>query len=143
MQRHGMTQKQLLERSGLRSLFELVRDPDGVDQWLCLQRAATVEYQHRPTERVMELIDVVRPLLYRIVSAVPGTSYRRSYLYLAPRSGDRVAQLEATWALLYFLGSVVRYRPHRFHEIARSPYGPFVDEVHLRSTGTTHLSTCL
>jgi hypothetical protein len=29
---------------------------------------------------------------------------------------------------MFYLGSVVRYRPHRFREIADGPYGPFVDE---------------
>jgi YaaC-like Protein len=29
---------------------------------------------------------------------------------------------------MYYLGSVVRYRPHRFHAITNGRYGPFVDE---------------
>lgn len=127
MRRHGMRQKNLLTQSGLASRFELVRDRDTPNK-LCLQQTSPIAYRHRPTDAMMELVNVVRPYLWRIVSAVPGTSYRRYYLYLAPPGTRRATQLEATWALLYFLGSVVRYRPHRFHEITNGPYGPFVNE---------------
>ena len=36
--------------------------------------------------------------------------------------------MEAIWALGYYFGSVVRYRPHRFERLADGPFGPFVDE---------------
>jgi hypothetical protein len=128
MQRHGMAQNQLLSRSGLASTFSLVKDPQADNRLLCLEQTTPIDYNHRPTDEAMQLVDLVRPFLWRIVSAVPGTSYRRYYLYLAPPGTARLTQFEATWALLYYLGSVVRYRPHRFDEITKSAYGPFVDE---------------
>jgi hypothetical protein len=32
------------------------------------------------------------------------------------------------WALTFYFGSVVRYRPHLFDEILRGPHGAFVSE---------------
>jgi YaaC-like Protein len=32
------------------------------------------------------------------------------------------------WATLFYLGSVVRYRPHTFEEMIASPFGPFITE---------------
>lgn len=128
MQRHGMPQKDLIPRSGLAGLFSLVKDPAAPTDLLCLEQTNPVTYNHRPTENVMDLVAVVRPLLWRIVSAVPGSSYRRYYLYLASPNTPSYNQYETVWALLYYLGSVVRYRPHRFDEITGSPFGPLVDE---------------
>lgn len=130
MQRHGMRQKNLLSQSGLDAHFDLVRssDPETKVRLLWLEQRKPIIYPHRATENVMQLVELVRPLLWRIVSAVPGSAYRRYYLYLAPPGTVRVSQIEATWAFMYYLGSVVRYRPHRFHEITNGPYGPFVDE---------------
>jgi hypothetical protein len=136
MQRHGMRQKELLPQSGLDEYFELVQDSDPKThaRLLWLEQVKPVTYTHRATENVLELVNLVRPLLWRIVSAVPGSSYRRYYVYLDPSDAEephatvRVSQIEATWALMFYLGSVVRYRPHRFHEIANGAYGPFVDE---------------
>ena len=127
MQRHGMRRKDLLPRSGLGTRFSLHADPSNSDR-LCLEQSTPVTYNHRPTENVMDLVAAIRPFLWRVVSAVPGSSYRRYYLYLAPPGTARLTQIEAAWAVLFYLGSVVRYRPHRFDEISGGPYGPFVDE---------------
>jgi YaaC-like Protein len=127
MQRHGMRRKDLVARSGLSPTFSLHKDPTNPDR-LCLEQSTPVTYNHRPTENVMDLVTPVRPVLWRIVSAVPGSSYRRYYLYLAPPGTARLTQFEAVWAILFYLGSAVRYRPHRFDEITDGPYGPFVDE---------------
>jgi hypothetical protein len=127
MQRHGMRQVNLLADSGLAATFTLHKANAGSDR-LCLEQKSPITYTHRPTENVMELITKIRPLMWRIVSAVPGSQYRRYYLYLAPSGSRRMTQIEVAWALMYYLGSVVRYRPHRFDDITGGPYGPFVDE---------------
>jgi hypothetical protein len=128
MRRHGIRQKDFIVRSGLTGLFKLVSDPHIDPDKLCLEQVAPVPYNHRATDEVMKSVDLVRPYLWRIVSAVPGTSYRRYHLYLAAPTSMRLTQFEAAWALLYYLGSVVRYRSHRFDDIASGPFGPFVDE---------------
>jgi hypothetical protein len=128
MRRHGMKQKDLLQASGLGAGFALMKDPTVGSDRLCLEQVVPLSYTRRATDRVMALVASIRPLLWRIVSAVPGSSYRRYYLYLCPPGGDRASQIEAMWALMFYLGSVVRYRPHRFDEITNGPYGPFADE---------------
>lgn len=123
MRRHGMLRKDLVARSGLTGTFTLHKDPSEADR-LCLEQSTPVTYNHRATDEVMELVKTIRPFLWRIVSAVPGSSYRRYYLYLAPPGTTRYTQIEAVWAILFYLGSVVRYRPHRFDEISDGPMAP-------------------
>jgi hypothetical protein len=76
MQRHCMRQKDLLAQSGLDAYFDLAPDfdPKTGARLLWLEQSNPVTYPHRATENVMELVDIVRPLLWRIVSAVPGSS---------------------------------------------------------------------
>ena len=61
MQRHGMTQKDLLARSGLAGSFALVADPLAPANHLCLEQTNTVSYNHRATDEAMQLVDRVRP----------------------------------------------------------------------------------
>lgn len=128
LSRHGIAHKSLLKEGGLDSQFVKVNDPKRANDYICFDQATPVSYGHRPTESVMDLVSVMRPLVWRIVSSVPGGSYRRNYLYLAPEGSPRVPQLGSMWALLFYLGSVVRYRPHRFEDLVNGPYGPFIDE---------------
>lgn len=128
MRRHGMKQKDLLQASGLGAGFALMKDPTVGSDRLCPEQVVPLSYTRRATDRVTALVASIRPLLWRIVSAVPGSSYQRYYLYRCPPGGDRASQIEAMWALIFYLGSVVRYRPHRFDEITNGHYGPFADE---------------
>ena len=128
LRRHGITQKRFHSESGLVPGFRRVRDRHDDTSFLCYEQVNPVTYTHRPTENVMDVVAYVRPRMWRIVSALPGESYRKYYLYLAPPESLRVSQLASMWALLFYLGSIVRYRPHRFADVLAGPYGPFVDE---------------
>jgi hypothetical protein len=105
-------------------------EPTGRDQTLmCLEQINPVRYTGRPTDAVTDLVQFARPRLWRIVSAVPGAGYRRYYIHLTPPSEThRVSQVESLWLLAYYLGSVVRYRPHRFSQLLRGEYGAFLVE---------------
>ncbi|HEX8207576.1 MAG TPA: YaaC family protein [Solirubrobacteraceae bacterium] len=70
----------------------------------------------------------MRPNLWRVVSAVPGSTYRRYYLCLTPPAEVRLPQLASLWALFFYFGSVVRYRPHLFGTLLQAEYGAFVSE---------------
>jgi hypothetical protein len=128
MQSHGMNRGHFKSRADLPGAFSIVEDSSAPDDWLCLEQQASAPYAQVPVEGIMGLVEMIRPSLWRIVSAVPGTSYRRYYLYLSPPKATRTSQIAAAWVLLYYLGSVVRYRPHRFHTITNGRFGPFVDE---------------
>ena len=63
------------------------------------------------------------------MSAIPGSSYRRYYVHLTPApEAHRISQLESLWLLSYYLGSVVRYRPHLFDQLLAREYGAFLVE---------------
>jgi hypothetical protein len=128
LDRHGIGQGALIDEGGLAGEFRIVESDDIPHEMLCLEQETPAEYNHRATDNVMELVGIARRILWRIVSAVPGSAYRRYYLCLTPPGDARVPQLASLWLLLFYLGSIVRYRPHLFDEVTHGPYGAFVDE---------------
>ena len=58
------------------------------------------------------------------------TPYRRYYVYLAPPAEHPfvLPQLLSIYALVYYFGSITRYRPHQYDAIASGPFGPWVQE---------------
>lgn len=128
LSRHGISQTNLLNEAGLNASFRVVASDDISAHLLCLEQAQTTTYNHRATDAVMELVRFARPLLWRVASAVPSGSYRRYYLVMTPAGTVRIPQLASIWVLLFYLGSIVRYRPHLFDEVQAGPYGAFVDE---------------
>lgn len=131
LSRYDITRKRLLDEGDIANLFHEVdtdqSDPDG--PLVCLQQNDALSYTGRPTDKVADLVELLKTKLWRIISSIPGGGYRRYYLYLHPTGGGpRVPQLATLWALTYYFGSVVRYRPHLFDEILRGPYGAFAAE---------------
>ena len=87
-------------------------------------------YSGRPTDVVVDLVNFMKPRLWRIASSAPGSGYRRYYLHLTPPAEtNRLPQLASLWALFFYFGSVVRYRPHLFDRILRGQHGAFVAEL--------------
>ncbi len=70
----------------------------------------------------------MRPYLWEIVSAIPGSVYRRYYVYLAAQRGKHLSPNRLYVGNPFYLGSVVRDRPHTFEEMIASPFGPFITE---------------
>jgi hypothetical protein len=131
LRRYHVTHAQLLSEGHLGPAFgEVGIDGTGREgSLICLEQVIPLTYSGRPTDVVPDLVSLARPLLWRIVSAVPGSSYRRYYVHLTPPGATvRASQLEALWMVLYYLGSVVRYRPHLFDGILAGSYGAFVVE---------------
>lgn len=129
--RYDITRKRLLEESGLAGDFQEVSwvETEGEEELVCLQQTAALSYTGRPTDVVADLVEMLKTKLWRIVSSIPGGGYRRYYLHLhPPDEGARISQLASMWALTFYFGSVVRYRPHLFDEILRGPQGAFVAE---------------
>jgi hypothetical protein len=126
--RHGISHAELLRDGDLSPQFRIVESPDIPPDRLCLEQKEAIAYNHRATDEVMGLVELARPRLWRIVSAIPGGAYRRYYLCLTPPGDPRLPQVASLWALLFYLGSIVRYRPHLFDAVAKGPYGAFVDE---------------
>jgi hypothetical protein len=127
--RYGVSQTGVLTKGGLAALFHVVShaEPDRKDL-VCFEQLQPLKYTGRASDVVADLIDVVRPNLWRIVSAVPGTAYRRYYIHLSDPTQLRLPQMASLWALFFYFGSVVRYRPHLFDKLLEDSYGAFVEE---------------
>ncbi|MEA2371320.1 MAG: hypothetical protein QOH12_1714 [Solirubrobacteraceae bacterium] len=52
-----------------------------------------------------------------------------SYLHLTPSTdANRQPQIAAIWMLVFFFGSVVRYRPQAFVTMTRGRYGAWIND---------------
>lgn len=74
------------------------------------------------------LVDSVKNSLWATVGASP--PYRRYYVYTAP-ANERpgvLPQLVSVYALMYYLGSITRYRPQHLDEILKGLYGSLIEE---------------
>jgi hypothetical protein len=132
--RYDITRKRLREEGAIDGVFREVKVEStsrAVDHenLVCLEQIAPLSYTGRATDVVADLVDLMRARLWRIASSVPATGYRRYYLHLTPTSETaRMPQIASLWALFFYFGSVVRYRPHLFDEALRGRYGAFVAE---------------
>ena len=72
------------------------------------------------------LVAIVRSNLWTTVSSIP--PYRRYYIYLSPPAEvvHRLPQLLSMYAVMFYLGSITRYRPHHFQALLRGAFGPRV-----------------
>ncbi|HEX5173668.1 MAG TPA: YaaC family protein, partial [Gaiellaceae bacterium] len=132
LSRYDITRRRLLDEGQLTGVFHEVavkgtgRDPA---VFLCLEQMAPVTYTGRPTDVLMDLVDTCRTRLWRIATSVPESGYRKYYIHMTPPGETaRLPQLASLWALFYYFGSVVRYRPHLFDSITAGSYGAFVTE---------------
>ena len=126
LSRYGITRRQLLQEGGLASAFrEVDAGPLRRDQTLlCLEQIDPLPYTGRPMDVVPDLVSPTKSWLWRIVTASPDRGYRRYYLYLTPPADQsRMPQIASMWMLIFYFGSVVRYRPQTFGEIVTGTYG--------------------
>jgi hypothetical protein len=106
LSRYGLTSAQVLTEAGLGPAFREVHSLRTENH--CFELCRPERYRHEPVEVLRRLADQVRSHLWEIVSAIPGSAYRRYYVYLAPTRTDPLPQIGALWATLFYLGSVVR-----------------------------------
>lgn len=120
---------EFLTRSRIANDFHEVNLPRIVGDrlLLCFEQINTVTYSHRPSDKVPSLVATVRHQLWRTVLNTP--PYRKYYCYPAPPAehGQVLPQILAIYAITFYLGSIVRYRPHHFDRILQGSYGPFIE----------------
>lgn len=123
--RLGVTHQDLLVRSQLGGHWHEVREtsPD----LLCFEQNTPIKYTSRAADEVAALVDTIKPCLWQTVIPVP--PYRNYYLYLAPPAecGYVLPQMASIFTLMFYLGSITRYRPHHFDTILAGEYGPFIE----------------
>lgn len=135
LSRYDMSRTRLLEEGNLKDEFQEVKvettdRAKNAAHLVCLEQTNAVGYSGRPTDVVADLVNLMKPRLWRIASSIPGAGYRRYYLHLTPPAeiSARLPQLASMWALFFYFGSVVRYRPHLFDAALKGSQGAFVSE---------------
>jgi hypothetical protein len=82
----------------------------------------------RPSEHLDALVNQLSPLTWANVLSVP--PYRRYYVHAsAGNAAPVLPQLLSMYAVIFYLGSVTRYRPHHFTRILDGPFGPQIYEL--------------
>ena len=124
-----LSQTELLRRTRLavdwRVVAGLASMPSGA---IWLEQDTPFKYnQGWIAEAIPRLIAAVRPVLWRTVLSTP--PYHRYYLYAAPPSDQAMVlpQMASAYALLFYFGSITRYRPHHFDRILLGKFGAFVE----------------
>ena len=131
LSRLGITHQRLLAESGLSSNF---REVDCTEQWnsrqlLRFEQVTALPYPDaHPADQIDSVIDVIRPSLWTTVATA--TPYRRYYVYLSPIAERPfvLPQLLSIYAIMYYLGSITRYRPHHYDNLTQGPYGAWIQE---------------
>lgn len=129
LKRVGISHQDLLLRSQTNAQFREVACNEALFSrpLICFEQRNPVTYSHRPSDDVPRLVATVRHLLWRTVLSTP--PYRKYYLYAAPTSEHPqvLPQALSIYAITYYLGSIVRYRPHHFDRIVADSFGPFIE----------------
>jgi hypothetical protein len=129
LRRINISHQEFLVRTRLNGLFREVHTNDVINErpLLCFEQINTTGYNHRPSDEVPAVVTSVRHLLWRTVLSTP--PYRKYYLYAAPTNEHLqvLPQVLSIYAITFYLGSIVRYRPHHFDRILADSYGPFIE----------------
>jgi hypothetical protein len=130
LKRYGITRKRLFDDGGLGTSFREVKveETGHAAELVCLEQSTVMSYSGRPSDVVMDLVTPTRPLLWRIVTTAPAGAYRKYYLHLSDAGEPRLPQIASLWALFFYFGSIVRYRPHLFDSVTAGRYGAFANE---------------
>ncbi len=126
--RFGIGHTQTLREGRLIDDFRLVKEEGVPAECFGMEQLSAINYGHRPSDKLPDLVAPLREPLWRIVTSDPERSYRKYYLHLTPPEVPRLPQLLALWALLFHYGSMVRYQPHVFAAMTRERHGAFIRE---------------
>jgi len=126
-----VTQQRLLDEAALAGLF---RGVSSTEKWqgrplLCFEQITPHPYTSGyPADEFHHLISAVRDKLWVTVATVQ--PYRRYYVYLAPvaERPSVLSQILSIYAIIFYLGSITRYRPHHYDAISAGQFGPWVQE---------------
>jgi len=131
LSRLSIPQQQLLTESGLAGSFRGVACDQQIEGrgLICFEQIATHQYPGGyPADEFGPVVDSIRHCVWSTVATV--TPYRRHYVYLAPTIEQSfvLPQVLSIYAIIYYLGSITRYRPHQYDTITAGPYGPWIQE---------------
>jgi hypothetical protein len=129
------TAPKVLKHSGLNGHFQQVspslenkEEERYLDGIVRVEQKAPGIYTKKPAEALRHLPDIFGRRLWCIMRTVP--PYRRYYLWGSPQGLQKLVDpLLSVYMVVYYLGSVTRYRPHYFEELQASKFGNLFDEV--------------
>jgi hypothetical protein len=128
LDRFDITHSQLFEESALSAAFtEVAATEVEGKKVLRFEQNLPTPFTDRPSDVLLDVVNICRAFLWPIVRSTP--PYRKYYLYLAPDGTYRLHPLSSVYLIVFYLGSVTRYRPHHFEAIEKSPYAALVREV--------------
>jgi hypothetical protein len=130
LSRLGLGHSALLNGCRLDDRFRQVNSNEAVGdrQLIFYEQLAPMAYAARPSDVVPALVASLKNDLWTVVGASP--PYRRYYVYVAPtiEHPTVLPQLLSIYAVMFYLGSITRYRPQHFDAILKGPFGSQIEE---------------
>ncbi|MHC4119722.1 MAG: YaaC family protein [Planctomycetota bacterium] len=85
-----------------------------------------VRHSGSPADRLSEITENMKTVLWQTVKT--NKPYTKFYLYAPPSQNKQVLpQLLSIYAIMFYLGSITRYRPLWYDDIVDSEFGTFVE----------------
>lgn len=129
LSRLSVTHASLLSDGRLNGVYYEVKGKDiNGKRTLCFEQNTPISYTHRPSDKLQELIDTIKPYIWSNVLSVP--PYRKHYVYMAPAAEHArvLPQVLSVYALFYYFSSVTRYKPERFAKLLNGRFGAQIEE---------------
>ncbi|WP_163866736.1 YaaC family protein [Myxococcus eversor] len=124
IKRSGITANELLARTNLSNTWKEVGAPTSRRRF---ELIAATSYSKTAGAETAKLATHLAQHVWTTLTFVP--PYRTLYLYTPPTSASTLPQALAMYAIIFYLGSVTRYRPHVFAKILDDSYGPAIQET--------------
>ena len=131
LSRLRITHKSFLDRTCLQKDFHEVHCDEQVHgkALICFEQTIPIiHHDNHPADVLEEAVAIVRHRLWAAVATV--TPYRRFYAYLCPPNerDSLLPQILSIYAMTYYLGSIIRYRPQDFEILLGGKYGPRIQD---------------
>jgi YaaC-like Protein len=130
LSRLGLSHSGLLQGCRLDNRFRKVKSSEmiGGRPLIMYEQLIPTPYAARPSDVVPALVTSLKRDLWTVVGSSP--PYRRYYVYDAPPAEQQAVlpQLLSVYALMYYLGSITRYRPQHFDTILNGRFGSQIEE---------------
>jgi hypothetical protein len=81
-----------------------------------------------PADQLDAVIAPIRDLLWTTVATT--SPYRRYYVYMAPIADHPfvLPQLLSIYSIMFYFGSITRYRPHHYDTLINGDFGTWIQE---------------
>jgi hypothetical protein len=122
--RLGYTQCKLISAGRLQSQWQIVKVKD--PKRIRFEMITPEQYTDRPSDVANTLVSKIRHNLWRSVTIVK--PFRNYYVYVADGSDPILPQLCSIYLVLFYLGSITRYRPNHFDQLIAGEFGAFMQE---------------